>query len=179
MRFRSPQLIVALLALLVVGSACSTSDADADGTPAADDGSVGVQELAPEFSVPTADGGTFSLAEHLSNDGRPVFLNLWASWCFPCREEMPDINEASLRHSDIAFVGVDVQDSRGEAEKFLSELGIHYTIGFDDDGTVDATYAPVGLPASYIISADGVILERIYGRLTDQVIDEKLAAHFG
>jgi len=134
---------------------------------------------APDFSVPTMAGGTFSLTEHLETDGRPVFLNLWASWCFPCREEMPAINESSSRHPGIKFVGVAVQDSANAAADFAAEIGVTYELGFDEDDAVDDRYSPLGLPASYIISADGLILERIFGGVTVEMLDGKFASWFG
>jgi cytochrome c biogenesis protein CcmG/thiol:disulfide interchange protein DsbE len=165
-----------VLALAVVASACTSSNGDA--TSADQVGSADA-ELAPAFAVPIESGETFSLDEHLANDGRPVFLNLWAAWCFPCREEMPAIDEASRAHPDVLFIGVDVQDSRSAAETFLDEIGISYLIGFDDDSVVDNEYHPLGLPASYIISSEGVILERIFGVVTEEVLADKFATHFG
>ncbi len=135
--------------------------------------------MAPDFTVPTRDGGTFTLSEHLANDGRPVFLNLWASWCPPCRAEMPAIQQASIDHPDVLFIGVSVQDDRVAAQAFADEIGITYTIGYDDDNVVDAGYAPLGLPATYLISADGEIVERLFGGLTEQQIEDRLAAAFG
>lgn len=163
--------MIAVLAVAVAATACSSAS---DASPAAG----GTTEIAPIFAVETTDG-TFSLSEHLADDGRPVFLNLWASWCFPCREEMPEIDRAAAAHPEIAFVGVAVQDRREDAEAFVDEVGVTYVLGFDDDGSVDAAYAPLGLPASYLISADGAILERILGKVTEADLAEKFAKHFG
>jgi thiol-disulfide isomerase/thioredoxin len=163
-----------LLLLALVASACASSDARDDGPGVGADA-----ELAPNFAVPTASGGEFSLAEHLATDGRPVFLNLWASWCFPCREEMPAISAASEKFTDIAFVGVAVQDSMADAQAFAEEIAVSYTIGFDENDAVDADYRPLGLPASYIISSDGVILERIFGKVTEEDLADKFATYFG
>ncbi|MEZ5175654.1 MAG: TlpA disulfide reductase family protein [Acidimicrobiia bacterium] len=161
---------LALVVLVAVAiSACSST-----GTP-----STAAVELAPDFVVPTADGTDFSLDEHLANDGRPIFMNLWASWCFPCREEMPEIDEASRRHPEVAFIGVAVQDTTAEATAFLTEVPVSYTIGFDEQGTVDGEYRPLGLPASYLISSEGVILERIFGKVTADDLTDKFAEHFG
>jgi len=173
-------LVVTFLALSVVASAC-TSAADKPSSPGdlSNVGGVGAAELAPQFTVPTYSGGEFSLSEHLAQDGRPVFLNLWASWCFPCREEMPDIDAASKRFPEIMFIGVAIQDARSDSEQFLDEVQVSYTIGFDVDDSVDRAYTPIGLPASYIISPDGVVLERIFGKLTEEQLAEKLAEHFG
>lgn len=135
-------------------------------------------EIAPNFTVPTLEG-TFSLAEHVASDGRPIFLNLWASWCFPCREEMPAIDRTADDYPGVAFIGVSVQDSRVEAEAFVEEIGVTYLIGFDEENAVDEAYKPLGLPASYIISGEGVILERIFGKVTEEDLAKKFALHFG
>lgn len=173
---RTRHILIALVATIAVVSAACTSSGtpDAPSTPASLE-----LRIAPHFTVPTADGGEFSLAEHLASDGRPVFLNLWASWCFPCREEMPGIDRASHEFPEIVFIGVAVQDSRPDAEKFANEINVTYIIAFDDEDQVDDAYAPFGLPASYIISSDGVILERIFGKITEEDIAEKLREHFG
>lgn len=163
-----------IAALAVVAAACTPGD-----TTDIPDNGASTLELAPDFSVPTADGATFSLDEHLANDGRPVFMNLWASWCFPCRAEMPAIDAASKTHPEIAFIGVSVKDTRQDADTFLAEIGVSYTIGFDENNTVDDEYRPLGLPASYIISSEGVILERIFGEVTEDSLREKFATHFG
>lgn len=134
-------------------------------------------EIAPLFSVPTADG-EFVLAAHLADDQRPVFLNLWASWCFPCREEMPAIDRSAQAFPGVQFIGIAVQDDRPDSEGFVNEIGITYLIGYDEDNSVDAAYRPLGLPASYIISGDGVILERIFGKVTEEDLAEKFAKYF-
>ena len=166
--------LLLVVTLTVVASACSADSAvEIPGSDAR------TLELAPDFTVPTHDGGTFSLDDHIAKDGRPIFMNLWASWCFPCRAEMPAIDAASKTHTEIAFIGISVKDTRAEATAFVEEIGVTYTIGFDDDNQVDDEYRPLGLPASYIISGDGVILERIFGEVTEESLAEKFAKHFG
>ena len=175
---RSPSFKKLSSALLVVfamlASACAS-----DAATAGDHEVAGEAELAPSFSVPTASGGEFSLTEHQASDGRPVFLNLWASWCFPCREEMPAISSASETFTDVKFIGVAIQDNRTDAEAFAKEIGVSYTIGFDTENDVNVDYSPLGLPASYIISSDGVILERIFGKVTEEDLADKFAQYFG
>ena len=165
-------LVALFAALALVGVSCSDSSDvsdDASATAATTDG-----DPAPDFSVMTLDGSGFTLSEHLEDDGRPVFLNMWASWCPPCKAEMPDINDASESNEDVKFVGVAVNDDPAASTEFATSTGITYTIGFDADGTVADDYQVRGLPATYIISADGVILERIFGAVTEADIDEKL-----
>ena len=169
-------LIALVAALALVGAACSGSDSESSDTPAAADAALG--DPAPDFSVMTLDGSGFTLSEHLEDDGRPLFLNMWASWCPPCKAEMPDINAASESNEDVKFIGVAVNDDSAASTDFAISTGITYTIGFDTDGTVADDYQVRGLPATYIISADGIILERIFGPVTEADIDEKLANWF-
>jgi cytochrome c biogenesis protein CcmG, thiol:disulfide interchange protein DsbE len=136
-------------------------------------------EPAADFTVETFDGHTFTLSQHLAEVGKPVFLNLWASWCAPCRNEMPDIDDAATRHPEVTFLGIAVQDAARPSMDFAEEIGVKYALGFDESGEVDAGYAPPGLPATFIISTNGRVVERIFGPLTVDQIDEKLAAHFG
>lgn len=91
---------------------------------------------------------------------------------------MPAIDQSSQAFPGVAFVGVSVQDSRTDAEDFTKEIGVTYLIGFDDENDVDDAYKPLGLPASYIISGDGVIVERIFGKVTEEDLAAKFAAHF-
>jgi len=174
---RRRRIVVGLVALATVASACTSIGNTA--SQARDNQTSQEAELAPDFMVPTASGGQFSLSEHLATDGRPVFLNLWASWCFPCREEMPALDASSKVFTNVAFIGVSIQDSRPEAEDFLDDVPVSYEIGFDENGSVDADYRPLGLPASYIISSDGLILERVFGKLTEDDLAEKLTKYFG
>lgn len=181
-RFRTA-LMALLVALALVGAACSGSSGSSDGLPDLEDvpgaeASPEDGDTAPDFAVMTLDGAGFTLYEHLEDDGRPVFLNMWASWCPPCRAEMPDIDAASESHEDVKFVGVAANDDPVEAAEFATSIDIGYTIGFDEQGTVAQAYKVVGLPASYVISSEGVILERIFGSVTEAEIDEILNRWF-
>lgn len=91
---------------------------------------------------------------------------------------MPDIDAASESHQDVKFVGVAVEDDPLEAAEFAAAIGIGYTIGFDEPGVVGQAYEILGLPASYIISPDGIILEQIFGTVTEDDINEMLERWF-
>jgi len=179
---RIVRIVVLLAVLAAVASACAAGSGSTTTTLSnlqGEDNGPANAELAPDFSVTTEDGSTFSLDNHLIEDGRPVFLNLWASWCFPCRKEMPAIDAAAKTHTNIQFLGVSIQDTEPEARDFLDEIGVTYLTGFDSDNQVDDAYRPLGLPASYIISAEGVILERIFGEVTEESLAEKFQKYFG
>ena len=137
------------------------------------------EDQAPDFTVPTLDGDTFTLSTHLAEDGRPVFLNLWASWCFPCRAEMPDIDAAAQTHPEVEFIGVAVQDSTADATEFAREIDVQYLIGFDEDDIVEDGYPALGMPSTYLISSDGVILDVIIGAITAEDIDTFLSENLG
>lgn len=173
--YRRRILSVLVIGIATVAVACSSSEPTPTLVPP---GSQGV-EIAPTFSVPTNDGGEFSLAEHITEDGRPIFLNLWASWCFPCREEMPAIDRSAKAFPGVTFLGISVQDARSDAEGFVEEVNVTYLIGFDDQSDVDDSYKPLGLPASYLISGEGVIVERIFGKVTEEDLANKFEQHFG
>jgi len=170
------------MAVMLLAVACSDADQATDDVPeladiAGVDGAAPEGEMAADFTVMTLDGTGFTLSDHFENDGRPVFLNMWASWCPPCKAEMPDINAASESHEDVKFVGVAVNDDPAAAAEFATSTGIRYTIGFDD-GAVSQDYNVRGLPATFIISSDGVILEQIFGAVSSADIDDKLEQWF-
>jgi thiol-disulfide isomerase/thioredoxin len=172
---------VAVVVTLVIAS--QSDDAEDEAFPdlgdlTANDPNVpGTDDPAPNFSLTTLDGETFDLEQHLAEDGRPVVLNLWASWCPPCRAEMPAINTASQRNPDVAFVGVAVQDDPDKAADFADEIEITYTIALDD-GTVEDAYPLMGLPGTFFISADGTIVKRHFGVVTIDSLDDDIAELF-
>ncbi len=132
-------------------------------------GALGGQP-APAISFVLFDGSVFDLDDHLASDGRPVVLNLWASWCFPCRTEMPEFSQAAAANPNVAFVGVAVDDSQGPAEAFADEIGVNYPLGIDDAGSVVDGYPYVGLPTTYLIGADGIVTHQISGEITGSTL---------
>ncbi len=123
---------------------------------------------APDFTVPLLDGGTFTLSEQLAADNRPVVLNLWASWCIPCRTETPDISAFAVANPGVKVIGVAVEDTETAARAFVEEFAPSYDLGFADDA-FEAAYPRLGLPVTYIIGANGVI-EEVFNGIVDQEI---------
>jgi thiol-disulfide isomerase/thioredoxin len=155
-----------------------------DDTPA-DDGNglltvpgfgIGVGDVAPPFSIELIGGGRFSLTDHFESGGGPVVLNLWASWCTPCREEMPHLDAASRRHPDVYFLGVAIEDDPAAARDFAAEVAVGYPLAIDEADRVARRYPSFGLPATYLISSDGIIAQVIYGMMSEQQIADALAA---
>ena len=111
---------------------------------------------------------TTSSVSLVSLAGRPVVVNFWASWCVPCRTEMPALEAAHERFGGrVAFVGVDHQDDRASAVRLVAQTGVTYESGFDPQGTV-AAYGLYGLPTTLLVSADGVVVAEVTGAVTEQ-----------
>ena len=127
-------------------------------------------DLASNFTVELFDGGSFTLSEHLEDDGRPLVLNLWASWCPPCRTEMPEISAYADANPDIAVLGVAVEDRWEDALGFANEIQVSYLLGFGDD-QFRAAYPSFGLPATFFINPDGTIAKVINGIVTEESLD--------
>jgi thiol-disulfide isomerase/thioredoxin len=181
-RLRIGMLAALAAAIVLVGLLALGLDGDDEAGGAADaprrqvplPGSPGNGVAAPEFTVTLFDGTDFDLADHIANDGRPVLLNLWASWCPPCRAEMPHFNEAAPDHPGAVVLGVAVDDDPAAARAFAEEISIDYPIGADD-GTVDAAFAPAGLPATYLIDGEGRLERIVFGQITRDQIEALLA----
>jgi cytochrome c biogenesis protein CcmG, thiol:disulfide interchange protein DsbE len=118
--------------------------------------------------------------------GRVVVVNFWASWCVPCREEMPALEQASKAWAEagrpVTVIGVDASDVRSEAAKFLDEVGVTYPTVYDQQGLrggVAASWSVTALPQTWFVARDGSRSGRIAGRLTAEdlraKVDELLA----
>jgi thiol-disulfide isomerase/thioredoxin len=135
-------------------------------------------DMATNFAVDLLDGDTFILSDELAG-GHPVLLNLWASWCTPCREEMPALDAASKNHPDVSFIGVAVEDDPTAAEEFAREVAVGYRLAIDETGKVSDAYPSPGLPATFLITTDGRIARVLYGQLTEEKVDTAIAEVFG
>ena len=121
-----------------------------------------VGKPAEPFTLPLFDGGEFVLA---AQPGRPVVINFWASWCPPCRVEAPLLESVWRLYGerDVAFVGVNIQDTEEEAAAYLDEFGITYPNGMDADGRITIDYGVIGLPVTFFVERDGTVRRRWVG----------------
>jgi thiol-disulfide isomerase/thioredoxin len=120
------------------------------------------------------DGSEMSLSDH---EGNVVLVNLWASWCSPCRAEIPDLEAAYQAHQDkgLVILGVNVEEPHETVAPFVEEFGMSYPILLDKAGELMKIYRVQGLPMSFIVDADGVIQVRHMGFLTGEQLDSYLA----
>jgi thiol-disulfide isomerase/thioredoxin len=121
---------------------------------------------------------SFTLGEYR---GRVFVLNFWASWCGPCREEMPALEETSKAYAKadkpVTVIGVDASDVRSEAAKFLADVGVTYPTVYDQAGLrggVAASWTVTGLPQTWFVARDGTRAGRIAGRLTADALRSRV-----
>lgn len=107
--------------------------------------------------------------------GTPVVLNVWASWCAPCRTETPALVQAAAANPGVQFVGVDVQDSRTGAEAFLSEFAVTYPSVFDPPGAIQTDLHMLGPPATFFYDVGGQQVDRVLGLLSPDALQKGLA----
>ncbi|WP_308222100.1 TlpA family protein disulfide reductase [Janibacter melonis] len=96
----------------------------------------------------------------------PAVVNLWASWCGPCRKEMPMLAEAARRHPEVQFVGINTQDRQEAAADLLTQAGVTYPQLVDVDAVVLADTRVPGLPVTLAVDADGKVVGRVIGELS-------------
>jgi peroxiredoxin len=159
-------LAVSLILLLLV-AACSESGA------AAPQG-VNTGNVARDFTLETVDGSKVSLKDH---QGQVVLINFWATWCPPCRAEIPDLQSTYLERREDGFVvfGVNVEESRAVVQQFMDEMEMTYPVLLDEGGEVMQMYRANGLPMSVIVDAAGVIRVRHVGFVTASQLEDYLA----
>jgi cytochrome c biogenesis protein CcmG/thiol:disulfide interchange protein DsbE len=147
--------MLALLALMVWGIGKR-----AEGTV----GNVPVaSRAAPAFAIPLLDGQTFDLA---ATRGKPVLINFWASWCIPCEDEAAVLEQASRQYRDrVTFIGVNVQDTEQNARDFLRRFGVTYPNGQDQSGAIAVEYGMSGVPESYFVDRNGMLVRKWQGPL--------------
>lgn len=131
-----------------------------------------VGEPAPDFTVDLLDGGTFSLADHVESDGRPLVLNLWASWCPPCRDEIPDLSAFADANPDVAVLGVAVEDVLADSHSLAAELEPSYPLAFGDESFA-RSYPNLGLPVTYFLDNEGNVTDVFNGVLTEDTLAER------
>jgi cytochrome c biogenesis protein CcmG/thiol:disulfide interchange protein DsbE len=119
---------------------------------------------APDFTLPALGGGDIRLADQA---GQVVIINLWASWCPPCRAEMPAIEQVYVANRDRGLVVLAVnstyQDNEDSAARFAQDLGLTFPILFDRDGAVSRRYRLRALPTTFFVDRRGLIRSVVVG----------------
>ena len=184
--------ILALAGLLL--TACATAEADGGGSDTgfvAGDGSITAIAPSERVEAPSIEGdllsgGSWTLSEER---GRVVVLNVWASWCAPCRAEAPVLQALWEEFGDagVSFIGLNTRDSTATALSFEKAYGITYPSVVDSDGRIQLRFSgiapPQAIPTTLVIDRDGKVAGRILGRASEStlrgLIEPLLAAPSG
>lgn len=139
--------------------------------------SVGLRagDVAPDFEFSAFDGQRMRLSDFR---GRPVFLNFWASWCAPCRAEMPAMEVVLHEHEadGLVVLGVNNGERLASAERFLERLDVELTAyAYDPAADIARRYSILGMPTSFFIDADGVITDVYATALSEDLMREAVA----
>lgn len=137
-----------------------------------------VGHLAPLFMASTVDGQTYDLEEIIDREGdagQPVVLNFWASWCGPCRIEMPHFERVSLKYKDQATIlGINQGESEETIARFGQNTHVTYPLLVDQDNTINKKYGVANLPTTIFVDAQGIVQEVFVGTMSQAVLEDKL-----
>ena len=122
---------------------------------------IAVGETAPAFELP-GSSGSVSLASH---KGKVVYVDFWASWCGPCKQSFPWLNEMQTKYGAKGFqiVGINVDAKTTDAKKFLTEVPAQFTVAFDDKGVTPKQFGIKGMPSSVLLDGNGKVISQHTG----------------
>lgn len=142
-------LIIAIAALAVIATLTSVVYAN-----------LNTGTKAPNFTLPTLDGKKITLSKNFAESGKVVILDIWATWCPPCRAEIPFLISLNKEYADkgLKIIGVAIDEDKKVVETFAKNQKINYTIALDPQAQkVGRSYGVRGIPVTYIIDKKGVI----------------------
>jgi|TARA_B110000003_G_C16538713_1_gene491814 cytochrome c biogenesis protein CcmG, thiol:disulfide interchange protein DsbE len=131
----------------------------------------GVKSL-PIFKAKDFDLNTFIESEKIFEENNFYIVNIWASWCVPCRKEHPLLMELSKNQS-VKLIGLNYKDKLSNAKKFINELGNPYfQILIDNDGVLGVEFGAYGVPETFIIDKNKMIIKKFVGPINKQIVEE-------
>lgn len=138
-------------------------------------GPLEIGTLAYDFALNDVNGNAVQLSDYA---GQPVIINFWATWCGPCRVEMPELEAAYQAHQDegLVILALDQQESAEDVAVFFEELGLNFTAVLDNEGTVSDLYGAANvLPTTFFINGNGEVTAIHRGPMVQSQIDGYLA----
>jgi len=168
--------VLAVAALAGLGTTLTRALTDGDGSASGADGaqqSTGLLDRpAPSLSGPTVMGGTAALSRYR---GKVVVVSIWASWCAPCRAELPVLAAAHDRYrpSQVAFLGIATRDSRSGARTMVTRTGLTGVPSIlDTDGSIAIDWGATGVPETFVVDRAGRIRAHRVGAITAHWLDD-------
>jgi thiol-disulfide isomerase/thioredoxin len=138
-----------------------------------------VGQPAPQFTLPGASGQV-SLS---ALKGKVVYVDFWASWCGPCKQSFPWMNDMQAKYGaqGLTIVGINVDKKRADADAFLASTPAKFTVAYDEQGTTPTAYKVKGMPSSYLVGRDGKVIAAHTGFRPEEAaaLEAKLRAALG
>jgi cytochrome c biogenesis protein CcmG/thiol:disulfide interchange protein DsbE len=153
-----------LLAVSMAGTGCTTKNMATPG------GAVGT--AAPAFALPDLEGKT---VRNTDLKGKVVILNFWATWCPPCRDEVPDFVrlQAKYRDQGLAIVGLSLdQGGANDVRPFVAEYDVNYTMLIANQDVAESYGGVQGIPTTFVLDREGTIVKRFVGRVSAEAFEE-------
>lgn len=131
------------------------------------------KESAPNFTLGLMDGKKFHLGDY---QGKPILINFFASWCLPCREEMPVLQKIVQEYQPkgVIFLGVAVDDTEKKMKDFIEKYGVTFPVGLDKTTEIQKAFGLYGIPTTYFIDKNGVINYFHSGAVTEELLQHEL-----
>ena len=138
-----------------------------------------VGEVIPDFALSALrpDSATGDMIQISGMTGNPILINFWATWCPPCRAEMPDLDDVSRQYSGngLRVVAVNLQEERTLIANYLGTIGVDIPVALDSSGAIFRQYRIVGLPTTVAVGRDGVVREIHVGPLSKKALQTLIA----
>jgi len=158
------KLLPIILLVVILASGCGSSTPQSAPPPTTPPPSEGIDigSQAIDFQLQTLDGQTVKLSDLR---GKPVLLNFWATWCPPCRFEMPFLQQINDSYSakGLVLLAIDIGESPGTVQKFMTEFNLSLTVPMDTDSKVAKSYGITAIPTTFLIDKNGVIQFKLLG----------------
>lgn len=171
---KAVQVSIGVLLLLAVVNAVFPEKATQSVTTETAASGLNIGQIPPSFELQRTDGSTFDLT---SLRGQRVVVNFWASWCPPCRAEMPDMAAFTKERDDVTIVAVNTTTSErdlGDAVSFVEPYEDAFTVVYDRDGQVGDAYRIQAMPTTYVLDESGVIIAKQFGAIDKNWLDAQL-----
>jgi peroxiredoxin len=138
-----------------------------------DESIVEVGENAPDFTLVNLEGEEIRLSELR---GKGVVINFWATWCNPCKREMPLIEEQYqiVKDQGIEILAVNIAESNLAVSSFIKRLGVTFPVLLDSDRAVTQRYGVGALPSTFFINKDGIVVEHFVGEMNESILVKRL-----
>lgn len=150
------------------------SDMDTPSAEETEPAEESEEVLAPDFTVLDLDGADVTLADRLA-DGKPIVLNFWATWCGPCKSELPYFDKASAEYADeVTFMLINLTDGSRETvdgvKGFMETNGYSFPVYFDTEYSAAIPYGANSIPLTYFVTSDGVVVGGYMGAMPEETL---------